>query len=65
MIQVVVSMPKPKIITLTFEDILGQPYKLQGRIVGTKTRGFDLPSGAWSFFPGPGCTPAKFRDLYR
>lgn len=52
---------KPELIMLTLRDINGDPYETQGRIVGTRIKGFDLPSGAWSAYgSSEGCKPAKF-----
>lgn len=47
---------------ITTLDIFGEPSPpREGEILGYKEHGHDLPSGAWSLYPGEGdSTPARF-----
>jgi hypothetical protein len=47
---------------LTLLNIFGEPYELEGTIVGEKTHGFNTPEGGWSLYGHTerGDTPAEF-----
>ncbi len=51
---------KAKFKKLTLGTSFGRSVTLTVEILGECIDGYNLPSGAWSMFEGPGSTPAVF-----
>lgn len=51
-----------KITTLKIYDIFGEITEIKGTVMGEKTHGYNLPSGAWALYSrgDSSTTPAEF-----